>query len=85
VLKTATIRTYNNHFDKNPFISHLYGIDASGAIVAQDQYAKNVTAGYIFTGAKKTVLLVTDCHRFLFRGWLVRARFYLSKQQFYIN
>ena len=49
--------TYNNHFDKNPFVSRLYGIDASGAVVAQDQYAKNVTAGYIFAGPTKTLLL----------------------------
>ena len=56
---TGRVHTYNNHFDKNPFISHLYGIDPSRAVVAQDQYRTNVTAGYIFTGGKKTLILVS--------------------------
>jgi hypothetical protein len=52
------IRTYNNHFDKNPFISRIYGIDAGGDVIVQDEYARNVTAGYVFTGPKKLLLLV---------------------------
>ena len=52
------VHTYNNHFGKNPFISHLFGIDKTGAVVAQDQYRRNVTAGYVFIGAKTTLLLV---------------------------
>jgi hypothetical protein len=52
------VQTYNNHFGKNPFISHIYGIDKTGAVVAQDQYRRNVTAGYVFIGDKTTLLLV---------------------------
>lgn len=56
--RTGRTRTYNNGFDRNPFMAHLYGINANGAVVAQDEYKRTVTAGYIFTGRAKTLIMV---------------------------
>jgi uncharacterized membrane protein len=56
--KNGKVFTFNNHFDRNPFYAHLYGMNASGSVVAQDEYSRDITAGYIFRGGKKTTLLV---------------------------